>query len=170
MDKGLDLADLQKQAHGGHPALDRLKGGDRESSTGTGSESEDAESSDAKASGDTYGEVDLDLVKKNPSKVYPQIYYGIKRVLKEWEQSMADRPGTCSLRNTINRAYRCVVSVRSRQAKSARKARSGHADAKCRELETSHEAATKTRVTARCPQSSCGDCTLHATSRVPKSK
>lgn len=94
MDKGLALAELQKQAHGSHPALDRLKGSEREGSSGPGSESEDAESpSDARPSGDIYGEVELDLVKKNPKRVYPQIYYGIKRVLKEWEQSMADRPG-----------------------------------------------------------------------------
>ncbi|GAA5830425.1 hypothetical protein JCM3766R1_002713 [Sporobolomyces carnicolor] len=36
--------------------------------------------------------VDLDLVKTNPHKVYPQIYHALKRVLKEWEQSLADRP------------------------------------------------------------------------------
>lgn len=94
MDKGLALEELQKQAHGGHPALDRLKAGDREASSGPGSESEDGASpSEAKTSGDVYGDVQLELVKKDPKKVYPQIYYGIKRVLKEWEQSMADRPG-----------------------------------------------------------------------------
>ncbi|GAA5908620.1 mRNA splicing protein PRP18 [Sporobolomyces salmoneus] len=36
--------------------------------------------------------VDLELVKTNPHKVYPQIYHALKRVLKEWEQSLADRP------------------------------------------------------------------------------
>ncbi|KAM0789836.1 hypothetical protein ACM66B_006683 [Microbotryomycetes sp. NB124-2] len=36
--------------------------------------------------------VDLSLVKSNPHKVYPQIYHAIKRVLREWEQSLADRP------------------------------------------------------------------------------
>ncbi|BGP03732.1 Pre-mRNA-splicing factor 18 [Rhodotorula toruloides] len=36
--------------------------------------------------------VDLDLVRTNPHKVYPQIYHALKRVLKEWEQSLADRP------------------------------------------------------------------------------
>ncbi|GAA5894725.1 hypothetical protein JCM8208_006053 [Rhodotorula glutinis] len=36
--------------------------------------------------------VDLDLVRSNPHKVYPQIYHALKRVLKEWEQSLADRP------------------------------------------------------------------------------
>ncbi|POY75042.1 hypothetical protein BMF94_2018 [Rhodotorula taiwanensis] len=36
--------------------------------------------------------VDLSLVSTNPHKVYPQIYHAFKRVLKEWEQSLADRP------------------------------------------------------------------------------
>ncbi|GAA5962713.1 hypothetical protein JCM3765_006176 [Sporobolomyces pararoseus] len=36
--------------------------------------------------------VNLDLVKTNPHKVYPQIYHALKRVLKEWEQSLAERP------------------------------------------------------------------------------
>ncbi|GAA5820154.1 hypothetical protein JCM11491_000086 [Sporobolomyces phaffii] len=36
--------------------------------------------------------VNLDIVKTNPHKVYPQIYHALKRVLKEWEQSLADRP------------------------------------------------------------------------------
>lgn len=94
MEKGLDLAELQKQAHGGHPALDRIKGSEREASSGPGSESEDTDGpANGKASADVYGDVELELVKKNPKKVYPQIYYGIKRVLKEWEQSMEERPG-----------------------------------------------------------------------------
>ncbi|GAA5838512.1 hypothetical protein JCM11251_003412 [Rhodosporidiobolus azoricus] len=36
--------------------------------------------------------VDLSLVKSNPHKVYPQIYHAFKRVLKEWELSLAARP------------------------------------------------------------------------------
>ncbi|MBW0492421.1 hypothetical protein O181_032136 [Austropuccinia psidii MF-1] len=36
--------------------------------------------------------VDLDLIKTNPHKIYPQIYFALKRVLKEWELSMAERP------------------------------------------------------------------------------
>jgi hypothetical protein len=42
--------------------------------------------------------VDLNLIKTDPDKLYPLIYYAIKRKLKEWEQSMAERPGTS--RNT----------------------------------------------------------------------
>ncbi|KAK4698805.1 pre-mRNA-splicing factor 18, partial [Phenoliferia sp. Uapishka_3] len=36
--------------------------------------------------------VDMTLVKSNPHKIYPQIYFALKRVLKEWEQSLEDRP------------------------------------------------------------------------------
>jgi len=37
--------------------------------------------------------LDLNLVKTDPDKLYPIIYYALKRVLKEWEESLAERPG-----------------------------------------------------------------------------
>lgn len=43
---------------------------------------------------DAGGEIlDLNLVKTDPNKLYPIIYYALKRTLKEWEQWMDDRPG-----------------------------------------------------------------------------
>lgn len=36
--------------------------------------------------------IDLDLVKTNPDKLYPLIYYALKRTLKEWEEAMDERP------------------------------------------------------------------------------
>ncbi|KAJ2914523.1 hypothetical protein MD484_g5915, partial [Candolleomyces efflorescens] len=36
--------------------------------------------------------LDLDLVKTDPDKLYPIIYYALKRILKEWGESMDDRP------------------------------------------------------------------------------
>ncbi|KDN38412.1 hypothetical protein RSAG8_09506, partial [Rhizoctonia solani AG-8 WAC10335] len=36
--------------------------------------------------------IDLALIKANPDKLYPLIYFALKRILKEWEQSMAERP------------------------------------------------------------------------------
>ncbi|KAI0313173.1 Prp18-domain-containing protein [Amylostereum chailletii] len=51
--------------------------------------------SKTKRKGDVAGEgtvLDLGLVKSDPDKLYPLIYYALKRVLKEWEESMADRP------------------------------------------------------------------------------
>jgi pre-mRNA-splicing factor 18 len=49
---------------------------------------------DDSASGE--GEIavlDLALVKTDPDKLYPVIYYALKRALKEWGESMAERPG-----------------------------------------------------------------------------
>lgn len=45
--------------------------------------------------------MDLALIKTEPDKVYPLIYYALKRVLKEWEEAMDERPGTCVV-ETIN--------------------------------------------------------------------
>ncbi|KXN85868.1 Pre-mRNA-splicing factor 18 [Leucoagaricus sp. SymC.cos] len=38
------------------------------------------------------GVLDLDLVKTDPDKLYPLIYYALKKVLKEWEEAMGERP------------------------------------------------------------------------------
>ena len=37
--------------------------------------------------------MDLELVKTDPDKLYPIIYYALKRTLKEWEDWMDERPG-----------------------------------------------------------------------------
>jgi pre-mRNA-splicing factor 18 len=37
--------------------------------------------------------LDLALIKTDPDKLYPVIYYALKRVLKEWGESMTERPG-----------------------------------------------------------------------------
>ena len=39
------------------------------------------------------GVLDLGLIKSDPDKLYPLIYYALKRTLKEWEESMDERPG-----------------------------------------------------------------------------
>ncbi|EAU83053.1 pre-mRNA splicing factor [Coprinopsis cinerea okayama7 len=36
--------------------------------------------------------LDLDLIKTDPDRLYPIIYYALKRILKEWEESMDERP------------------------------------------------------------------------------
>ncbi|KAJ3716184.1 Prp18 domain-containing protein [Lentinula raphanica] len=38
------------------------------------------------------GVLDLDLVKTDPDKLYPIIYYALKRVLNEWGEAMDERP------------------------------------------------------------------------------
>ncbi|EGN98997.1 hypothetical protein SERLA73DRAFT_181777 [Serpula lacrymans var. lacrymans S7.3] len=40
----------------------------------------------------TTGVLDLGLIKTDPDKLYPIIYYSLKRTLKEWEEAMDDRP------------------------------------------------------------------------------
>jgi pre-mRNA-splicing factor 18 len=39
------------------------------------------------------GILDLDLIKTDPDRLYPLIYYAMKRTLKEWEEAMDERPG-----------------------------------------------------------------------------
>ena len=54
---------------------------------------------DDSASGE--GEIavlDMALIKTDPDKLYPVIYYALKRVLKEWGESLAERPGKGSPR------------------------------------------------------------------------
>lgn len=46
--------------------------------------------------------LDLELVKTDPDKLYPIIYYALKRTLKEWEEFMDDRPGTCQIHLWLN--------------------------------------------------------------------
>jgi pre-mRNA-splicing factor 18 len=97
MDKGLDLEELQRRT--GNPVIDRLKAKEGSATPGPDTDGEGGSASDAATPGTPAVNkedepVDLSLVKKNPNKLYPQIYFGIKKVLKEWEASMAERPGT----------------------------------------------------------------------------
>jgi pre-mRNA-splicing factor 18 len=39
------------------------------------------------------GVLDLALIKTDPDKLYPLIYYALKRTLKEWGEAMDERPG-----------------------------------------------------------------------------
>lgn len=43
------------------------------------------------------GTLDLSLIKSDPDKLYPLIYYALKRTLKEWAEAMDERPGKGSL-------------------------------------------------------------------------
>lgn len=59
---------------------------------------EKAKRKEGRESKDTTGVqlLDLHLVKSDPDKLYPIIYYALKRTLKEWEEFMDDRPGRLS--------------------------------------------------------------------------
>lgn len=45
--------------------------------------------------------LDLTLVKSDPDKLYPIIYYALKRTLKEWEEAMDERPGVLFHRGVL---------------------------------------------------------------------
>ncbi|CAL1715739.1 unnamed protein product [Somion occarium] len=54
---------------------------------------EKARKKEGKESRDNGTEIlDLELVKTDPDKLYPIIYYALKRTLKEWEEWMDNRP------------------------------------------------------------------------------
>ncbi|KZT29927.1 Prp18-domain-containing protein [Neolentinus lepideus HHB14362 ss-1] len=47
---------------------------------------------ESKTKGEDYGGLlDLGLIKTDPDKLYPIIYYAIKRTLKEWEEALEER-------------------------------------------------------------------------------
>ena len=45
----------------------------------------------------TETQVDLSLIKTDPDKLYPIIYYALKKTLAEWAQWMDERPGMFTL-------------------------------------------------------------------------
>lgn len=80
--------------HGGQndfkKALEDVETNERElQAKGKGKKKDEA--ADAQSDGTTM--VDLDLIKTNPDKLYPLIYYALKRVLREWGEAMEERPG-----------------------------------------------------------------------------
>lgn len=72
--------------------------------------------------------VDLGLLKTDPDKLYPVIYYALKRTLKEWEEAMDERPGmSCTgVKFMSNRRYR------KRQADSSGQTGCSNASPVCR--------------------------------------
>ena len=79
---------------------------------------------DDTASGD--GEIavlDLALIKTDKDKLYPVIYYALKRVLKEWGESLGERPGeslpiALSFHFLVDTGLRTCEKYASRQASS----------------------------------------------------
>lgn len=56
--------------------------------------------------------IDLKLVKTSPDKVYPLIYYALKRVLKEWAEAMDARPGVCCLKSVPQKLDYCTEHIK----------------------------------------------------------
>ncbi|KAI7933875.1 hypothetical protein MJO28_017437 [Puccinia striiformis f. sp. tritici] len=84
----MDLEALPKQANDS-------KINTKSSGTNSGNDcwdgSDNDSDNDLATNQDTKATVDLNLIKTDPRKIYPQIYFALKRVLKEWEQSMAEQ-------------------------------------------------------------------------------
>ncbi|KIY68836.1 Prp18-domain-containing protein [Cylindrobasidium torrendii FP15055 ss-10] len=55
--------------------------------------------------------LDLSLVKSDPDKLYPVIYYALKRVLKEWGEAMDERPD--SIKSTHQGKLAAATQVQS---------------------------------------------------------
>jgi pre-mRNA-splicing factor 18 len=70
--------------------------------------------------------LDLSLVKSDPDKLYPLIYYALKRTLREWGEAMEDRPGTPVLR--LNNLY---MLIRPQKALSAQRKGSSLQQPRC---------------------------------------
>lgn len=84
MEQGLNVEDAVKRLLGGQ--------GQAANAPASGTD-EDAKAEAMAERADEEQLIDLSLIKSDPDKLYPLIYYAIKRKLKEWEQSMAERPG-----------------------------------------------------------------------------
>jgi pre-mRNA-splicing factor 18 len=82
---------------------------------------------DDSASGE--GEIavlDMALIKTDPDKLYPIIYYALKRVLKEWGESLAERPGMASL---VSRSSSSLADTSRRACKENDPGEAGLCDA-----------------------------------------
>lgn len=66
---------------------------DRNANSTAGDEGKGKKKDDSASGESEIAVLDLALIKTDPDKLYPVIYYALKRVLKEWGESMAERPG-----------------------------------------------------------------------------
>lgn len=66
---------------------------DRNAPSSTADEGKGKKKDDSASAEGEIAVLDLALIKTDPDKLYPVIYYALKRALKEWGESMAERPG-----------------------------------------------------------------------------
>ena len=66
---------------------------DRNANSTAGDEDKGKKKDDSASGESEIAVLDLALIKTDPDKLYPVIYYALKRVLKEWGESLAERPG-----------------------------------------------------------------------------
>lgn len=77
------------------------------------------------------GILDLGLVKSDPDKLYPIIYYALKRTLKEWGEAMDERSGWESSVLVIPIADSFISGYRARQAYYSRQTGCSYASSIC---------------------------------------
>jgi pre-mRNA-splicing factor 18 len=70
---------------------------DRNANSSTADQGKGKKKDDSASGEGEIAVLDLALVKTDPDKLYPVIYYALKRALKEWGESMGERPGKSSL-------------------------------------------------------------------------
>jgi pre-mRNA-splicing factor 18 len=68
---------------------------DRNANSTAGDEDKGKKKDDSASGESEIAVLDMALIKTDPDKLYPVIYYALKRVLKEWGESLAERPGKC---------------------------------------------------------------------------
>ncbi|KAJ9097668.1 hypothetical protein QFC21_004705 [Naganishia friedmannii] len=95
---GLSMKEEEKKRQPAAAAAKSTKSRDdtADGTPGAGNEYEETAAQKSKAVSTTEGEeqvLDLNLVKTDPRKVYPLIYYALKKVLREWADFLDERPG-----------------------------------------------------------------------------
>lgn len=88
--------------------------------------------------------LDLGLVKTDPDKLYPIIYYALKRALKEWEQWMDERPGELVAILPLCTCALCMHKCRTCEAYAPGQARRSYTEAVRRVPETTLQTRTCT--------------------------
>jgi pre-mRNA-splicing factor 18 len=87
------IEEKASERHGGQndfkKALEEVESRERERKAQEGAEKGQKKEELAKAGTEV---LDLELLKTDKNKLYPIIYHALKRILKEWEEAMDDRP------------------------------------------------------------------------------
>ncbi|WVW79447.1 hypothetical protein I302_101416 [Kwoniella bestiolae CBS 10118] len=103
MESGLDKKEIERKARELHKQseerskLSKLADTESVGENGTKEEGGEGEGEGGKKEtkvkkGQNMGILDLGLIKSDPNKLYPLIYYALKNVVKEWEEYMDIRP------------------------------------------------------------------------------
>lgn len=101
------------------------------------------------------GILDLGLIKTDPDKLYPLIYYALKRTLKEWEEAMDERPGQNAM---VYSFTKLDFLYRPRQARYARKTGGRNSSSVRRVSQTTLQDFTFKSTSATCELISCPTC------------